>query len=509
MKAPIFIVFVFISAIAKTQEIDSLLLHSNTLYQNAGTTLHFPVSNEDIDFDVFKMSTGSTPILHEIQLKELEANSFKKDWGLQIKANSYYNFRGVLDEETNNITISRLSTELEWDILKGGFFENRSKSTTTLLEKQLLNNALAQENRIIWRRQFRLYYNYAINQELLDHFEKRITFLEQYFDVLNTLYAKKMIKREEVIVISNELLKSTEQHKQIQFYQNNIADSIPSLFLNKRLPLIRLQLDEIEISNSIENGFNKTLQQQIIEKENQAFKNIKFSLYATYNWTETINRQFSSPIIGARFSAPIRFSNRKKIIETKIQQAKATLDDRLVGQQNQLTTYLNAHQEKVKDIQTLYKQWLLLEQRKTITQIIKEELDASNCGLLLLQYTKEQFEIMENVLQLKKQLYTVVSHIVERTEEQSLPGLITPIKFTDIHTYTNVIITKRSAFTRRLQLQFLIAKKIQHVQLTFRDPLFEKQLRNEGIELTFTKPTPNDPFLEDLISNELNIITKK
>ncbi|NER17366.1 hypothetical protein [Spongiivirga citrea] len=508
MKAPIFIVLLLISTIAKTQEIDSLLLQSYDIYKNADTLLHFPNSKDDIDINIFSIAAKSSPTLYEIKLKELESNSYKKDWGLQIKANSYYNFRGVLDEETNNITVSRFSAELEWNILKGGFVANRSRATATLLEKQLLDDALDQENRIIWRRQFRLHYNYSINQELLNHFERKNKFLERYFDILNTLYVKKMIKREEIINISNELLKSREQYNQIKFYQENISDSIPPFFLNKQLPLIKLQLSEIDISKSIENEIKTTLQKNIIQRENRAFKDIKFSLYANYNWTETMTRQFSSPVIGARFSAPIRFNNRKKIIQTKIQQAEAKQEDNLIGKQNQLVTYLSAHQEKIKDIHTLYKQWLILEQRKRIAQIVREELGVSNCGLLMLQYTKEQYDVIENVLQLKKQLYTVVSHIVELNQKQDVRHLISSISFNQDNTLNNVVITKNS-FSQKLQFQFLKAKKIERVQMTFRDHSFEDLLKKEGVEISFTKPAPNAIFLEKLISDELKIIAKK
>ncbi|WP_410484270.1 hypothetical protein [Spongiivirga sp. MCCC 1A20706] len=483
-------------------------MKSHVIYQDANTLLHFPYSYEDINFDIFKMLDSISPTWHEIRIKDLESNEYKKDWGLQIKANSYRNFQGVLDDETNNITVSRFNAELEWDILKGGFFANRTKATTALLEKQLLNDALERENKIIWRRQFRLHYNYAINQELLNHYTSKSKFLEKYFDILNELYSQKMIKREEVIKISNELYNSREQSKQIQFYQDHVADSIPALFLNEKLPLIKIDLNKDDIFKSPKNEDKKIWKQHIIKLKNRAFRDIKFSIYANYNWTETITRQFSSPLIGARFSAPIRFNNRKKIIQTKIQQATAQEDDRLVGKQNQLVTYLNAHQEKINDLYTLHKKWLIIQQRKTITQIIKEELNTYNCGLLLLQYTKEQYDIIENVLQLKKQLYTIVSHIIELSPESNIHQFISSVAFNTGISLDPVVITK-SSFSQRLQLQFLKAKNIQRIQMTFQDGAFENLLKKEGIQVSFEQPTPNAVFLKDLISNELELISKK
>ena len=160
-------------------------------------------------------------------------------------------------------------------------------------------------------------------------------------------------------------------------------------------------------------GFNE----DNIKLQHHLVNDLNLSLYANQNFIYSTTAQTFFPSVGIRFRAPIRFNHKKKIIETKIKILKAQETDISVGKYNASLTYIKEYNEKLKDLQNQYKSWQVLEERIRILKVLKRELNSSETGLLLLGLMEEQFRILDNTLQLKRQLYKAITRLFQLNKE--------------------------------------------------------------------------------------------
>ncbi|MDT7831167.1 hypothetical protein RQM59_02180 [Flavobacteriaceae bacterium S356] len=475
------IFFLAVSITSYAQSIDIIIDEAEQLFAKTKESLVFPsvpTDKDDIQF-YYPTALNKNVNLLESELKEWQSKQYKKDIGLVFKTTARYNFRDAIEEETQNYLKGSVRGELEWNILKMGYVYNRLRAKRLQNDIEVLNIESERSQKILWRRQFRIDYNFILNKEVLQLLESFLVFENEYFDVLNSMYFQKLIKRERLIEVSNQIAVIKSQQKILSKENEMITDSVSVHFMNvTKLPLVKIVLDSAAIFQDVE---KIDFKEENVRLQHHPMNDLNLSLYATQNYNYSTNTHKFFPSVGIRFRAPIRFNHRKKIIETKIKILKAQEVDKSVGKYNNSITYVSEYNEKLKDLQNQYKSWHILEERIRILKVLKEELNNAETGLLLLELVEEQFKVLENTLQLKRQLYQVIAHLFELNKSIEIQNFVQPFQFEIERNQEVFCLQKSEQYSLAFQLAFLRAKKIKNITVLSSDKSIQEQLKKKNI----------------------------
>ena len=493
-----------------SQSLNSLINEAEDLYKITKPSLNFPNKKNVVDTHLFKNKLFEYKNSNQLQieLKDWQAKQYRKDIGLVFKATANYNFKNAIDEETNSYIKTRVRTELEWNILKMGYIYNRTKSKRLLNEIEILKTDSKKEEKELWRRQFKIDYNYVLNKEAIQLFGDFLGFENQYYDFLNKLYFQKLIKRENLLKVIHQIKVLESQILIIKKENSFLKDSVSVEYKNQNsLPLINIELDSFNLDSDQLNKIN--YKKKNIYLQHKSINDLNLSIYVNQNYTASSTIQKYFPSVGIRFRAPIRFNHRKKIIETKIKILEAENADKSLGKYNSVITYFKDYKEKLKDLQNQYKNWQIVTERIRILSVLKSELNNSETGFLLLGLIEEQFKILENVLALKRQLYKVLSHLYTLNNNNDLNLFFTSYKFNEpiIKVENLMCLTESTVFELEFQLKYLKAKNIKKVLVNLEDKEIQKELIKEGILFTTIKQRVVKTVAE-CIQNEIRRIKK-
>lgn len=499
------IIFLFISAFLQAQVLDELIVKADSLYDTTKHALNFPEKStlHKSPFN-FYLRDDNTVNKYQIELKELEAEQYKNDIGLVFKANTNYNFRDAFDEEANSFNKLRVRTELEWNLLKNGFVNNRYKAEQKLNEAQYLRQLDTKYKKQLWRRQFRINYNYISNIEALGLFKSFLKFENEYFDFLHKLYAVKLIKRERLIRVSNHIYILENQIKVLKKENLLLKDSVSKKELHiNTLPIFSLNIDSISVAKE---RYNTICLQENVVLKHKRLSNLNLSVYVNQNFNHSLTKNQYFPSVGIRFRAPIRFNKRAQIIKAKVKLLKAQEKDKKTGQYNRMITYLGGYNEKLKDLQNQHKNWKVVEERIRILKVLKSEFASKETGLLILELVEEQFKILENIIQLKRQLYTVISHLFELHPSENLKDIVKPYAFKKIQVKSKLLFVKSNKYSMNLQFEFMKSKSNYSIQVLQDDFEIQKYLRNKKTPFTIAKKRGTIITIETLIDEEIKKI---
>lgn len=493
------IFFLAVSLSGYSQAIDTIIDEAEQLFVRTKPSLVFPtepVFKSDIQF-YYPTTLSKNVNLLQSELKEWQSKQYKKDIGLVFKTTARYNFRDAIEEETQNYLKGSVRGELEWNILKMGYVYNRLRARRLQNDIEVLNIENERAQKVLWRRQFRIDYNFVVNKEVVQLLNNFLAFENEYFDVLNSMYFQKLIKREKLIEVSNQIAVIKSQQKVLLKENEMINDSVSAHFINaEKLPLIRIVLDSATIFQDIE---KIAFKEENVRLQHHPMNDLNLSLYATQNYNYSTNTHKFFPSVGIRFRAPIRFNHRKKIIETKIKILKAQEVDKSVGKYNNSITYVSEYNEKLKDLQNQYKSWHVLEERIRILKVLKQELNNAETGLLLLELLEEQFQVLENTIQLKRQLYQVIAHLFELNKSIEIQDFVEPFEFEITKNQEVFCLQKSKQYSLAFQLAFLKAKKIKNITVLSSDKTIQQKLKEENISFVLvdtTKGTRLDTYIK-------------
>lgn len=485
------ICLLFFVRYTQAQVSNELLLYADKLYQKTSKNQQFPINKTNAVFPFhYSISNKNSINHHQIKLKRLESEQFQQDLGLAFKANANYNFRDAFDEEQNSFNRFRFRAELEWNILKNGFVHNRTKA---LQKQNEIEHLKLQNNRVkkqTWRRQFRIDYNYIANKEAIQLFSSFLSFENEYFDFLNQLYAKSLIKRERLIEVGNQIHIVKNQLALITKKNSLLKDSISgNATLTENLPIYRIHIDSISLSTEV---YNSKYLQVNIALNHKAINDLSLSVYVNQNYNHSITRNQYFPAVGIRFKAPIRFNKRKEIIKTKLQLLSAKERDKNIGQYNRLITHMNSYNEILKDFQNQYKNWKVVEERIRIFDLLKEEYNSYKTGLLILELTEEKFKILENCIQLKRQLFTIISQLFELYPKENLQEILVPYLFKENTQRQPVLFTQNDNYSHDFQYEFIKFRKQFSIVVLKSDTktqqyLTKKKVAFKIVEAAYTK----------------------
>lgn len=485
------------------QSLNQIVTDSEELYQNYSSSLVFPKNNYLHDSLYFKLPSHKKTNSFMIKLKELESKQYKKDIGLVFKATANYNFRNAFEEFSGGYIRGRIRAEIEWNILKEGYFQNRIKSERKKNEIYILKEEDLRLRKELWRRQFRVDYNFVLNKEIIVLYSNFLKFENEYFDVLNKMYFQKLIKRERLIEVSNQINVIKSQLELVKKENSIIKDSVSHQFkgLNK-LPILKIELDSVALLK--EN--NKLLyKEENIKLQHHPINDYNFSVYVNQNYTYSSTTQNIFPSIGLRFRAPIRFNHRKEIIKTKIKILRAQEADFKIGKYNAILTQFQEYNEKIRDLKNQYKVWQVLEERSRIIKLLKLEIEDTEAGLALLNLVEQKFKVLENIIQIKRKMYSNLSKIYEMNTEIDFYDFVSLYKFKEEKSHQIVTLIKSSKYSLEFQLKFLKTKKVHKICVLKDDIEVQTFLKARKINFVLTKYI-KDLSTEQLINENLQTI---
>ncbi len=471
-------IFLCIANVLYAQTERTLLKDLNTIYHNTDKFLNISDYNRsDLDNIQFQIPEASSKLQeYREQDIELQRKALRNDLGLSFKATVNHNLNNIFDEENNEFITTRVRTELEWQLFKQGFFNNRNKARQLSDAATILNLEKDEEAIILWRRKFRLSYTYAINNELIELYAKRVEFLTGYFDVLTNLYSKKLIDRECIIKISYDIEKTKQEIANYKTLNTSIRDSIFPEFETTKLPFLKIENESF--SPEAVNTEIDSLQQSILEEDYKWFEDISLSVYANQNWVNSnmVNRNYAS--VGVRLKIPLKRSFNKEFRQNKLNILYEQQSDKSVGKYNTALTHYNSYREKQKDLKDQYKVWCVVKERKRKLHLIKSDVDSFHVGIQLADALIDQFEILKNMLQIKRQVYTSLSHLFQLDNNLKLEAYTFKTS-----TKKRVLVNKTDLFSIDHQMAFLELKQVQIVHIKNISDQFKRQLINKGYKV--------------------------
>lgn len=442
-----------------------------------------------------------------IELKGLEAKNATRDWGLGL------NVYGAIRQQEDlvlggweNYFTPRLRTEIEWATLKDGLLENKARAKQKTNEQQILLLQKADDEKKEWLKQFRLNYQYAINQELLALYYKKKILLDLLFDIQHQLYAQKRILRSEILNTSNEIHVLHTQIDNLEMYTSQTMRHVPAFIKKMQLPFIGLNLVLIRANTE-----DEQLKYQLanIKNENPWFKSVSLSFYVSYNIDQVYGSH--APYAGFRLRMPLRFSDYKSIEKEKTNLAWQEFYEKKSRLNYQEALFLEAYRERVQDIQTTYNNWTILEEEKRKILVLKEMFAATDeVGVRLIRINAQQLGLGENLLKQKKQLYELAEKLLELNNTNPR-HLIEPFAFKH-HSQKLVIAAmhEHSAYNASLRIQYLRAKGFTHVVLSEPvDEQLKKALLDNGFTLLTNSLGQPVTDIDELIKSDFEVIGKQ
>lgn len=243
--------------------------------------------------------------------KQLEL--YERDYGLAVTGNFLQNFDPSISDLEDNLTYTRrVQAGLEWNILSGGFFENKVKARIfedRIIREQMMNEATEESFHFLQRFDQTIYVFNVVKIELLLQRKQQ---LEEQYTVINELVLLKKLKKEELINIESRLAEVESLinvYKSYNDYLGLEADTISFELTN--LPLIDLNYDRIFAM--IGSQTDSMLATRVYNDYYSWYHAISLRTFARYNFYELIddnNRSFFSA--GLTFSIPIPFNTKLK-----------------------------------------------------------------------------------------------------------------------------------------------------------------------------------------------------
>lgn len=353
---------------------------------------------------------SSTDAPYQNAVKKAELEKLKRNAGLEFNSNYLQNFETGAGEE-DIIYRQRIQAGIDWNILKGGLFENTNKAKQAELQ-MAINNLNARQDKKqqeISARHAQVIYKFNIEKIRL--LKKRKEILDEKTDLINSLHDLKEITNLEFIHFKQSLIDIKSaldiyENFNIIFKEQFTTDSSEAF----TLPLIDFDfasfLKDYAALGALEDSILKLsikaleLQQSVNHKMNLK-ASLRYNYYDAF-YSETA-RNFMSA--GLSFSIPIGGGDGKQLTAAKTEMIKHKLTS---GNREQLAEMMSNFYEfrfKLKQYLDLYEknaEWAeLLRIERVRMQYTDAEFNPVKSLKLLDEFLDQRIELLD----VKQQLY--------------------------------------------------------------------------------------------------------
>ncbi len=390
----------------------------------------------------FKVISDSGIYLQkELLLKQnqLQQRINKKDVGLKYTLNYQENFNSPVADPLEIVVFKRRAvTGIEWDILKSGIYESRTKNKILKLEAE----ALAKKQ-----------YTSNLNAFTAKNTEQIIRhFNEKKIDILN---ARKKLNDEQTVTVEklwsikhitkDDYLKAIQNTTDINA-QYNLYRNYNEVYLPNRskfdfdLPILDLDLAKLFQSANVNPIDTSVLvpNSQIAKLKSSFINEISLSTYARYSYYDVYNanspnRSFMS--LGMNLSVPLAFNQKEKREYYTIQGQIVNQKEEVINHDIQinLLNYYYEYQYKLKQFKNLYhKRLVFLELLRTerVKNDLKDfEFNPNTALFILDDYWSNAIELLD----LKQDMYKILLTLKTKLPNVSTTEYTKPLNLNNLN----------------------------------------------------------------------------
>ncbi len=363
----------------------------------------------------------------------------KKDFGLKYTLSYQENFNSPVADPLEVVVFKRRAiTGFEWDILKSGFYESRTKNKILKLEAE----ALAKKQ-----------YTSNLNAFTAKNTEQIIRhFNEKKIDILN---ARKKLNDEQTLTVEklwsikhitkDDYLKAIQNTTDINA-QYNVYGNYNKVQLANRsnfdfdLPILDLDLAKIFQSANVNPvDTSVMLHNSEIAKLRSSFINdISLSTYARYSYYDVYdggppNRSFLS--LGMNLSVPLTFNQKEKREYYTIQGQIINQKEEVINHDIQinLLNYYYEYQYKLKQFKNLYHKRLvfleLLRTERVKNDLNDMEFNPNTALFILDDYWSNAIELLD----LKQDMYKILLTLKTKLPNVSTTEYTKPLNLNNLN----------------------------------------------------------------------------
>ena len=455
------------------------------------------------------VETNQTSFFNENELIALKQGQLRSDVGLSITSSYLRNTgAGFLNLEDNLIMRSRFQTGVEIDLLKGGFFENRSKAKTLSYRSKFLNGLQSlggiEEN---YSKRLNTIVQ-LFNRQKIDFLQKRSKLIDVVMRNERSLFHKRLLNKEDV-------LESQQRNAQIKalmhMYQSfslfSVIDIDSSFYtkdidvfdINEELLFKYLKIDNLDSLNYFSAKESSLKSRWLNEISLSAF-----SRYNYYDMVSNLDRSFYS--YGVNLGVPIPFGRTNDLKINKLEslkQLEETVRQKRLSSE-EVATELYEFRYKLQQYITLsYKKQTLQEQLRL--EDVKRSLKSKYYTPLKALKLMDDFYALEiELLELKQNMYIKLIKIQHKVPEIKLQEMIKPLNLpqiledeSDIHRSMYVWSSVFQTYDANYLFQYLKYHKLNNVLISYQKEDNQLSKKKELITLL----TDNQQSCEVMIGN--------
>lgn len=411
---------------------------------------------------------------------EAYQNLLKKDYGLNLNIDGVQNFNVTQQDMEENILYQRrYQAGLEWNVLKGGYFDSRAAlkgiPAQQAYEQQIAYYQNLKKNSGIKMNQC----IYWFNTRKMAVLKQRQDLLNQEMEVLEKLYFAKKISKEHLLKNQTRLAEINGMKGIYEAYNQYISPQFDSTLLNAPIPLFDLNY-EILMNDYTENTGMDSVSRMLLDQfelQNKWFREIRVKASTKYNYYDLLttnpnSRSFFN--VGLSVSMPLPFSYKEQH-EFEVQKVNKQIDQIKHALENKKIETLNEAYE----FRYQLKQYIIFHQKRIlVNEGLRQErvkaklLDADFNPLHALELLDDLMQIDIELLDLKQNLYIKLVKIQEKLPHVSIEQLIVPLSLPNYFDFEDETNRNVYVWTKAFELhsvefisEYLIYNQIDGIQL--------------------------------------------
>lgn len=363
---------------------------------------------------------------------------YKKDPGFSMIAVYQKNFKSpIADPEDIVIFKQKFQAGFQWDLLRSGLYESRSKiRQLQYREKGLQWQMTHNLSSLVLKNNFNMVV-YLLNEEKIKVLEQRRAFVQSFVETTKQLLSLNQVSKENYIKVQQHL-NDIEYQLNVYQYYNRVHENL-KLSKPSKVVLPVFDIDYNKITEQLVNkpvfdsaayyNLEAAAAQNYLLKEMSLSTNVKYNFYDVYN-SNVPNRTYVS--LGVNLSVPLAMNqkNKKQRDVLTAQLINGNLTDRSgMDTQNVILNSLYEFRYKQKQYANL------LQKRELFSELLRNEevkyhygsveFNPLTANLILDDYWSTTIELLD----LKQDMYRLLNELKLNLTGLEVSSIIKPISY--------------------------------------------------------------------------------
>ena len=355
------------------------------------------------------------------------------DYGLSLRGGYLENIeQGVLDD-AQIFYKRRARLELEWDVLDGGYLDQRYEARE--LDNEIQQRAHEQRRERRDARYGRLQNRiiHLFNEQKIPLLERRLPVLKDLLDVVTELHQADYVPRKRVLELRSQRAQVALRLDNYRAYNRQFADvPLPSA---PELPVVKLSATGLEAALGTPAPSDRlaALRTERRRLENQPLRDISLSPYLRYNAyhspgaaDQTLREYFS---VGVSFAMPmtVLFESDAGVAEARRQQRETEAEQTAAEKRKEVFNHYYEYLYTLEQYVNFYEKKLRLRTQVRDMQTRQSLDDPGYSPLDLLARLNQLLSVQVELVDLRQKMYLKLVRLSTYFAEGTIPTLATPV----------------------------------------------------------------------------------